>query len=95
MPDESPAHEVALEPFWVDAREVTVAEFARFVEATGYRHARHGSRQPRLPLRARRLARRDGRRRVAVIFLRAAGNYLDTPGRPRPDFDSPSLEVPG
>jgi formylglycine-generating enzyme required for sulfatase activity len=37
MPYEGPAHEVELEPFWIDAREVTVADFARFVEATGYR----------------------------------------------------------
>ncbi len=37
MANESPAHEVTLEPFWMDAREVTVAEFARFVEATSYR----------------------------------------------------------
>ena len=36
MPDEAPAHEVRVESFWMDAREVTVAEFARFVEATGY-----------------------------------------------------------
>jgi formylglycine-generating enzyme required for sulfatase activity len=37
MPEESPPHEVAVKSFWIDAREVTVAEFARFVEATGYR----------------------------------------------------------
>ena len=37
MPDESPAHEVALRPFWMDAREVSVGEFAAFVAATGYR----------------------------------------------------------
>ncbi|HEX8187695.1 MAG TPA: SUMF1/EgtB/PvdO family nonheme iron enzyme, partial [Pyrinomonadaceae bacterium] len=37
MPDESPGHEVRVGSFWMDAREVTVAEFARFVEATGYR----------------------------------------------------------
>jgi formylglycine-generating enzyme required for sulfatase activity len=36
MPDESPAHEVTLESFWIDRNEVTVGEFARFVEATGY-----------------------------------------------------------
>ncbi|HEX8293594.1 MAG TPA: SUMF1/EgtB/PvdO family nonheme iron enzyme, partial [Pyrinomonadaceae bacterium] len=36
MPDESPSHEVGVGSFWMDAREVTVAEFARFVEATGY-----------------------------------------------------------
>jgi formylglycine-generating enzyme required for sulfatase activity len=36
MPDESPAHEVTVGPFLMDRHEVTVAEFARFVEATGY-----------------------------------------------------------
>ncbi|HXG66771.1 MAG TPA: formylglycine-generating enzyme family protein [Blastocatellia bacterium] len=34
---EGPAHEVTLKSFWIDRREVTAAEFARFVEATGYR----------------------------------------------------------
>jgi formylglycine-generating enzyme required for sulfatase activity len=37
MPYEGPAHEVEVNPFWMDEREVTVAEFARFVAATGYR----------------------------------------------------------
>ncbi|HEX8503666.1 MAG TPA: formylglycine-generating enzyme family protein [Pyrinomonadaceae bacterium] len=37
MPDEAPAHEVTVGPFWIDAREVTVGEFARFVAATGYK----------------------------------------------------------
>jgi len=31
-----PAHRVALDGFWVDRCPVTVAKFARFVEATGY-----------------------------------------------------------
>ncbi len=34
--DERPAHRVTLSPFYLDATEVTNAEFARFVEATGY-----------------------------------------------------------
>jgi formylglycine-generating enzyme len=34
---EGPAHEVTLKPFWIDKREVTIAEFAKFVEATGYK----------------------------------------------------------
>lgn len=33
---ESPAHEVVVSDFYMDAHEVTNAEFARFVEATGY-----------------------------------------------------------
>src|SRR5215207_811770 len=37
MPDEAPAHEVKVHSFWMDAREVTVGEFAKFVGATGYR----------------------------------------------------------
>ncbi|MGA9769843.1 MAG: formylglycine-generating enzyme family protein [Blastocatellia bacterium] len=36
FPYEAPAHEVTVESFWMDAREVTAAEFARFVKATGY-----------------------------------------------------------
>src|SRR4051794_34266077 len=34
--DERPVHRVALDPFFVDATEVTNADFARFVAATGY-----------------------------------------------------------
>lgn len=33
---EGPVHEVTVSPFWIDRHEVTVAEFARFVEATGH-----------------------------------------------------------
>ncbi len=35
-PDEYPAHEVKLDGFWMDATEVTNAQFAAFVAATGY-----------------------------------------------------------
>jgi sulfatase modifying factor 1 len=35
-PDEYPAHQVRLDGFWVDANEVTNAQFRKFVEATGY-----------------------------------------------------------
>lgn len=35
-PDERPAHRVRVEGFWIDATEVTNAEFMRFVEATGH-----------------------------------------------------------
>jgi sulfatase modifying factor 1 len=34
---EKPAHAVRVSGFWMDATEVTNADFARFVEATGYR----------------------------------------------------------
>ncbi len=37
FPYEGPPHEVGVDPFWIDAREVTNAQFARFVQATGYR----------------------------------------------------------
>lgn len=36
FPYEGPAHEVSLDPFWIDRYEVTVARFALFVAATGY-----------------------------------------------------------
>jgi formylglycine-generating enzyme required for sulfatase activity len=35
--DEHPAHQVKLSPFYLDAYEVTNSDFAKFVEATGYR----------------------------------------------------------
>lgn len=35
-PDERPAHRVRVDGFWMDSTEVTNAEFARFVDATGY-----------------------------------------------------------
>ena len=39
MPYEAPAHEVTVKSFWIDRHEVTVAEFAKFVAATGYQTA--------------------------------------------------------
>lgn len=36
FPYEGPAHEVTVESFWMDAHEVTVAEFDGFVAATGH-----------------------------------------------------------
>ena len=35
-PDAGPAHRVRVSPFWIDATEVTNAQFAAFVRATGY-----------------------------------------------------------
>jgi formylglycine-generating enzyme len=35
-PEERPVHRVAVDGFWIDPRPVTVAEFRRFVKATGY-----------------------------------------------------------
>jgi len=37
MPYEAPVHEVVVNSFWMDEHEVTVAEFGKFVEATGYK----------------------------------------------------------
>jgi formylglycine-generating enzyme required for sulfatase activity len=36
MPFEAPVHKVSVDSFWIDAREVTVAEYAEFVKATKY-----------------------------------------------------------
>ena len=35
-PEEAPVHEVDVDPFWIDRRLVTVRDFRRFVEETGY-----------------------------------------------------------
>jgi formylglycine-generating enzyme len=36
FPNERPAHRVRVEGLWIDEHDVTNAEFAKFVEATGY-----------------------------------------------------------
>ncbi|HKR83209.1 MAG TPA: formylglycine-generating enzyme family protein [Terriglobales bacterium] len=36
MPDAQPVHQVEVKGFWMDRTDVTNAEFARFVKATGY-----------------------------------------------------------
>ncbi len=36
MPNESPAHTVEVDSFWMDETEVTVAEFEKFIKATDY-----------------------------------------------------------
>jgi formylglycine-generating enzyme required for sulfatase activity len=35
-PEERPVREVAVDGFWIDQHQVTVAEFRRYVKATGY-----------------------------------------------------------
>jgi sulfatase modifying factor 1 len=35
-PEEAPVHRVTVDAFWIDRAPVTVAEFRRFVKATGY-----------------------------------------------------------
>ena len=37
MPFEGPVHDVSVNSFWIDEHEVTVGEFAAFVDATGYK----------------------------------------------------------
>ncbi len=37
MAHESPVHQVKIDSFWMDEHEVTVAEFAKFVEAVNYK----------------------------------------------------------
>jgi formylglycine-generating enzyme len=36
FPNERPAHKMRVEGFWIDEHDVTNAEFAKFVDATGY-----------------------------------------------------------
>ena len=36
-PEERPVHEVRVDGFWMDCYEVTNEQFARFIEATGYK----------------------------------------------------------
>ena len=56
-PEEAPVRRVEVEGFWIDERPVTVAQFRRFVRATGYRTtAEHPpaawtQTRPRLPIR--------------------------------------------
>ena len=35
-PEEAPAHNVRVDPFWIDCHAVTNAQFGKFVDATGY-----------------------------------------------------------
>ena len=35
-PEEAPVHRVGVDGFWIDEHPVTVAEFRRFVKATGH-----------------------------------------------------------
>ena len=36
LPNERPAHRIRVDAFWMDEHDVTNAEFAKFVDATGY-----------------------------------------------------------
>ena len=61
-PEERPVHEVAVDGFWMDDHPVTVAEFRRFVKATGLRHGGRAAARPgRLPGRRSGAARARAR----------------------------------
>src|SRR5215469_17026206 len=68
-PEERPVHRVAVDGFWVDTRPVTVAEFSRFVGATGYQTVAEQ------PLRAADYPDADPGVLVpgSLVFRRAAG----------------------
>ena len=56
--EERPVHDVTVDGFWIDDHQVTVAEFRRFVKATGLRDGRRAAARPRrLPGRRSRPAR--------------------------------------
>ncbi len=60
-PHEAPVHPVTVKAFWMDKREVTVAEFARFVRATGYKtEAEKFGWSGMFDVRARGWAKADG-----------------------------------
>lgn len=40
-PDEGPAHEVVVEPFFLDQHEVTNQEYRKFIDATGWKAPKH------------------------------------------------------
>jgi sulfatase modifying factor 1 len=73
--EEAPAHEVTVDPFWIDRHDVTNAQFARFIAATGY--ATVAERAARGP---------DGRTTAAAsaVFVmpegRRAGGWQLVPG---------------
>lgn len=48
FPDTKPVHDVTLSGFWMDEHEVTNAEFAEFVQATGYVTVAEPKEKPRL-----------------------------------------------
>jgi sulfatase modifying factor 1 len=61
MPDEAPAHDVTVRPFWMDVHQVTVAEFERFVQATKYvTEAEHFGWSGLFDIRRGQWTRRDG-----------------------------------
>ncbi len=71
--EEAPAHQVAVDGFWMDRSAVTNAEFRRFVDETGYVTL---AEQPPDPERlSRHAARQAGRRLQCLRQTQAAGRH--------------------
>ena len=99
-PEERPVHRCAVDGFWMDEHPVTVAEFRRFVKATGLRHGGRARRRtrPTTPAptpscwsRARSCsARRPGRSTSTTIrnwWAYVPGAQLAPPGGPGQHVD--------
>ena len=61
-PEERPVHDAEVDGFWMDQHPVTVAEFRRFVKATG--HVRVAESVPDPLVRVLRVVRRQSVRRA-------------------------------
>ena len=86
-PEEGPARRVAVKTFWIDTHELTNAEFARFVTATGYRTVAERA-PPLLPNTPHRDARRRDRRcspRPTKTIRAGGAGRLARSGAIRPD----------
>jgi formylglycine-generating enzyme len=93
-PDEGPPHPVRVKPFWIDRTDVTNAQFARFVAATGYvtlaERALDPARYPDLSPAQRRPS--------AIVFVGAAPDAASDPSawwRVVPGADWRHPEGPG
>ncbi|HET9161448.1 MAG TPA: formylglycine-generating enzyme family protein, partial [Caulobacteraceae bacterium] len=75
-PEEGPPHKVHVNAFSIDRTEVTNAEFARFVTATGYRTlAERGLSKAQYP----NLTPKQ-RRPASLVFVGAKARHFDDPG---------------
>lgn len=78
QPDEYPKHKVTVSGFWMDATEVTNAQFAKFVKATGY--VTTAERKPDWNELKKQLP--PGTPRPADSLLVAASLVFDPPNHP-------------